>query len=511
MSKRTVIYADTEPYSGDGEAGGGLLLTIPPGRVPAGPLLSCKLRAFVVARPDDRSASAPACRVEAGEPGSNRWIRASCLREAGGDLSFAEWDLTPFIESSGSLPSRLRLDVPAGFEIWGRDERYDYFAPRIETIIRSGGGDGNGVSDRWRRSLAAICEAADAKGVVLYPPTIDWHTPLFQRPHQLALAFAKAGYLVFFMTPNEAETFGEGFHAVRDRLYVANVPVETFDIVERPIVLLTWTMSLNRLTGLTDPFLLYEYIDELPIFTGYDRRMEIAHRYLLRHAGLVTATASSLWEKAVRDRPDALLSYNAVDYERFAAVETRQGPVPDDMRETVDSGRSVVGYYGAIAKWLDYGLLRHAAEHNPDFDFVLIGPDYDGSMRRAGLERFSNIRYLGAKRHDELPSYLAYFDAAIIPFRLNSLTVSTSPLKLFEYLAAGKAVVSTPIPECAKCEPVLTARHAKTFAESVRLAVRLGRDPQYVRTARRFAARHTWEQRVRDMDAAMDARRQAAR
>ncbi|HVG12327.1 MAG TPA: glycosyltransferase, partial [Flavisolibacter sp.] len=91
----------------------------------------------------------------------------------------------------------------------------------------------------------------------------------------------------------------------------------------------------------------------------------------------------------------------------------------------------------------DIDLIARAAEAKPDWNFVLIGPVV--KIDQETLPRFSNIHYLGGKTYNELPTYLAGWDVAMIPFAMNESTQFISPTKTPEYLAAGKPVISTPI------------------------------------------------------------------
>src|SRR5438045_8807966 len=100
------------------------------------------------------------------------------------------------------------------------------------------------------------------------------------------------------------------------------------------------------------------------------------------------------------------------------------------------------------------------AAARPDWNFLLIGPVYDLSMRERGrrLLKRANVNWLGARTYESLPSYLHVFDVALIPFVINDITSATSPLKLYEYFAGGKPVIATSMPECQACSQVPIAR-----------------------------------------------------
>jgi UDP-galactopyranose mutase len=107
------------------------------------------------------------------------------------------------------------------------------------------------------------------------------------------------------------------------------------------------------------------------------------------------------------------------------------------------TARPRIGYSGVIDERMDLALLAEIAWRRPDWQFVMMGPVV--KIPESSLPQRRNIHYLGLKTYQELPNYLAGWDAAIMPFALNAATRFISPTKTPEYLAAGKPVVSTPI------------------------------------------------------------------
>ena len=102
-----------------------------------------------------------------------------------------------------------------------------------------------------------------------------------------------------------------------------------------------------------------------------------------------------------------------------------------------------LGYFGVIDERLDLDLLAGVAAARPDWQIVMVGPVV--KVRNEDLPRASNIHWLGGRDYAQLPSYLAHWDVALMPFALNEATRFISPTKAPEYLAGGKPVVSTPV------------------------------------------------------------------
>ena len=360
---------------------------------------------------------------------------------------------------------------------------------------------------RQRAELAAILAShPEAKGVVIIPPCVEWDTPLFQRPHQMAIAFASVGYLVLYWVREPASEDENRFRQVRERLYVCNVPAPVFSVVNDPVVIsytynYDWVCYLKR-----GPTVVYELIDHLDIFSNFPMRMlRRNHERLLRRARVVVGTADDLVKELLPSRPDAVLCPNGVDIDHFAGADALAEP--EDMAGIVATGKPIIGYYGALAEWFDFDLVKQSARALPEYEFVLIGPDYDGrTIAKSGISAHSNIHWLGPKKYAELPAYLRHFDVATIPFLVTEALQAVSPIKLFEYMAGGRPIVTTDLVECRKYPVVLIARDPEEWVERLREAVQLRGDEAYLRRVRQTAEENTWRARVQTLATALENR-----
>lgn len=339
-----------------------------------------------------------------------------------------------------------------------------------------------------------LARHTDAKGVIVFVPSIPWDVPLFQRPHQLALAFERQGWLVFFC---------ENIHGAipeisveKPNLYrITNIDLGILKALPNPVVF-TLVYNTDYLINFMHPCVIYEYIDELSVFPGNLHDLERIHEHMLRSADIVAATADILYQRVKLKREDAILSPNGVDFEFiFSRVDGTQKP-PSDMRRFVQQKSPVIGYYGALARWFDYELLAFAAEARPGYTFLLIGPDYDGSQQQSRIKQLSNVVWLGVKPYTILPGYLKYFDIATIPFILDEITHSTSPLKLFEYMTGQKPIVTTAMNECKKYPVVLIAENKDDYIQKLDEALELRNDPEYLDALLQTARQNTWDVRA---------------
>jgi glycosyltransferase involved in cell wall biosynthesis len=175
-------------------------------------------------------------------------------------------------------------------------------------------------------------------------------------------------------------------------------------------------------------------------------------------------------------------------------------PIPSDLERLP---RPRVGFVGALDDYkVDADLLREVAQLQPDWQFVLIGPAgvAGASPRVTALAALGNVHMLGSRPHAELPAYLRGMDACIIPYHLNRYTESCLPLKFFEFLGAGKAIISTPLPELLPYASVARfAATAEAFASEIAAALR--EDDTALREARLEVAReNTWEAKAARME-----------
>ena len=248
----------------------------------------------------------------------------------------------------------------------------------------------------------------------------------------------------------------------------------------------------------------YDWIDDLSVFPQDRVLLERNHARALAEATLVTSVARRLHDEARAVRPDAVYLPNGVEYERFAAPA---GPPRDaDLLSFLAPGAPVAGYYGALAEWFDYRLVNELAARKTDWRFVLIGPQYDESLPGQPMLERPNVRWIGPRDYVTLPGYLSLFDVATIPFQINEITQATSPLKLFEYFAGARPVVTTPMAECRAHPEVRIAGTPEEFSKALDEARAQGRDPEFRAKLRAIARENSWSARVMTALRALEGR-----
>ncbi len=347
----------------------------------------------------------------------------------------------------------------------------------------------------WRKDLERICtQSGDARARLLFAPTVPWQTLLAQRTQHMARAYARAGCLVFYAVPYHSRDCAPGFHEIEPRLHLAKLPPHVF-AGRNDLTAIALTYNGDWARRAHPRRLVYEMVDDLGVFPQPRAFLEREHRRLLAQADLVVGSAAPLVDQLHLARPDAILVPNGVDAD-FVRRFARREAAPNDLGDWVSAQRPIIGYHGALASWFDYALVREVARLRPEYGFLLIGPDYDGSLAAARRDLPGNVRWLGGRSREDLMRYMAWYDAAMLPFVVNPLTDAISPVKLFEYLAGGKPVVSTPLAEVSRYPVVITAKGAEAFALALDHALALRSDQAHQDQLRKTADENTWQARA---------------
>ena len=198
-------------------------------------------------------------------------------------------------------------------------------------------------------------------------------------------------------------------------------------------------MALGFTHHLEPLLIVYDCMDELSAFKGASPTLRERENELFGRADLVFTGGQSLYE-AKRDRHSKVYAFpSSIEKAHFAKARN-QTEQPSDQ---INIPHPRLGFFGVIDERMDIELLKGVAETRTDWHLVIIGPVV--KIDPATLPNYPNIHYLGAKSYQELPSYIAGWDIAMLPFARNESTRFISPTKTPEYLAAGKPVVSTSI------------------------------------------------------------------
>ncbi|OYX27224.1 MAG: hypothetical protein B7Z10_00915 [Rhodobacterales bacterium 32-66-7] len=327
-----------------------------------------------------------------------------------------------------------------------------------------------------------------------------------QRPQHL-LNEAAANYRVFFI---EEPEHGPGDAHYRMRTAATGVTVLTpvFDGAADPVreqrklvqalqralgagPVVHWyytPMALRFARDLPHDLCVYDCMDELSAFRFAPAELVALEGELLAQSDLVFTGGRSLFQAKRQRHPDVHCFPSSVDVAHFACARTS---LPDPVDQAgIASPR--IGFAGVIDERIDIGLIATAAAALPDIQFILIGPV--AKIDPASLPKAANLHWLGRKQYDELPAYLANWQAAWMPFALNDATRFISPTKTPEFLAAGLRVTSTAVADVVETygKPGLVGiADETTIAATLRQSL-AAPDPEWRPAVDRCLARMSW-------------------
>lgn len=250
---------------------------------------------------------------------------------------------------------------------------------------------------------------------------------------------------------------------------------------------------------LGEDMLIYYCVDEYAAFTGVaGTSMATLEGQLLAKADLVITSSERLLTSKRVQNPNTKLVRHGVDWNHFNTALHAVTQIPRDIAHL---SAPVLGYFGLIAEdWVDVGLIAHVARQLPHASIVMLGKiDMDVSA----LRRLPNVHLLGRRPYDSLPSYCKAFDAALIPFPINTATLNANPLKAREYLAAGLPVISTAIPEVEVLGSCRIGRDHDAFVAEIQAALQ---DPGPSAARSELMRTHGWEARLQEIKAHIRAR-----
>ncbi len=256
--------------------------------------------------------------------------------------------------------------------------------------------------------------------------------------------------------------------------------------------------AMPGLASAVDPSLvLFHCVDDfaaVPHWWQQQKAMRDREAESCREADVVVCTGRMLVDERRQYNANIHFVAEGADVPLFATAADEATAIPEDI---ADMPGKIIGYAGVIDFRLDVALLRYLAEREPHWSVALIGPIRGDAPGLAELRAMPNVRFFGNRPIEQLPAYLKALDVCMIPYVLNDFTHHIFPLKLYEYMAAGKPIAATAMAEMTPYdgEEMRIASSSEDFHAAVRDAV--ATDSPERRAARRAAAReHSWDHRA---------------
>jgi glycosyltransferase involved in cell wall biosynthesis len=269
--------------------------------------------------------------------------------------------------------------------------------------------------------------------------------------------------------------------------------------IREPILWISFDvmMSEGAIGALDERLLVYHCTDEVTALPGISPHAGRIERRLLGQADLTFTSSPALFEGKAPHTKRCLMVPNGVDFALFNQAVHPQTAIPADIASLP---RPIIGFAGNLEERFDAALWAWLAQARPHWSFVALGPIAPSRQAEIDAIRLPNCHFLGLRPRAAMPGYLKAFDVATIPFVYSEQTRHIYPLKVNEYLAAGKPVVMTDFAPLADLEGMAHAasdRHAFLAALDQALAPSVRESVERVKRAQA----HCWEARSQQMEA----------
>ncbi|MFD0693966.1 glycosyltransferase [Paenibacillus sp. GCM10027628] len=330
--------------------------------------------------------------------------------------------------------------------------------------------------------------------LIIYPPTLDWSW-MKQRPQHIMSQLARSGHTVYYCNRTQSQ---RPLEELEPRLYLVHqhdhwIREELSQLrAGKRAVIGVWCTQASQARDLKQLYqpdwILYDCVDDFAHAAPHEEEMvELSDAIICTSGRLHLRLTASYPARRIE------LIRNGYDADMQLHLPLSGDGMPDLSRST---NEKIIGYVGAWAPWVDEILIRKLAVI-PGVKIVIIGAEFERKFRASSYQ--DNVVYLGMKSHEQLAGYIRLFDVCIIPFKITPVTLATNPIKAYEYLASGKPVVTTDMPECRALEPYLDT--AGSHAEFIRKVINRLEHPGNPTARIQFALMHTWEQRMHPIKA----------
>lgn len=323
------------------------------------------------------------------------------------------------------------------------------------------------------------------KSVIIYPPTIDWSW-MKQRPQHIMEQFSLHGYEVYYCNKTQSSkalytTVNSNLKVVHNNNYFITHVVPKLKEQNRKIILwVSWSKLHMFIKHYSPSFIVYDYIDDFKVWRPF-------HGKMVRCANVVVASSRVL-QKQVTDqfpKKKCYLVRNGCDIRHFK--RSVRLPKPTELKS--HKGK-IITFMGAWADWVDHELVEKIAVAFPSALVLIIGVEFNTKVKI----KKPNVVFLGYRPFNKLPRYLQHSSVCIIPFKIKDVSVAANPIKMYEYLASGKHVVSTDIPEARNIPSVHIGKDHSSFINKLKLILD-NKIPFNNQEVDKWLEQHTWKKR----------------
>jgi len=242
------------------------------------------------------------------------------------------------------------------------------------------------------------------------------------------------------------------------------------------------------------------------VFIKFSDKLKQRYRQIPDEYNKVFINNESLKDKLYPQASNIHFIPNGVDTRHFENYENTAPAIKKKIDHLIDTDKPIVGYMGVISPdRVDYDLCHHLVRTHSNYQFIFAGPVLPGFDADSLQTQYKNINFIGTVFFDEFPYLYHRFDVCIIPHLVNEFIQSMDPKKMYEYMAAGKPIVTTPVSGTDKfSEYIQIAKNKEDFASAITFA--LEQDNQQLISQRiKIARQHDWSVRFAQIDRIISA------
>lgn len=370
------------------------------------------------------------------------------------------------------------------------------------------------MPNKYKKIINEILDNNNYERIIIWRSSFGYNVPLFQRPQHIANNLSKNKCLVLYEVTTMTDNI-KTIEKLQDNLYLTNFnnialnkiimkELEKRNIPKYVQLYSTdWKLTVENIENyINNGFkFIYEYIDDIsPELAGtkdIPKNITDKYSYAMNNKNVyVVVTAELLRQDVIKNRGEnnLIFSSNGVDTSFFKTFD-KNFEFEDEFINIISNGKINLCYYGALAKWFDYNLVKKIAKTNK-YNIILFGIKYDESYDE-NINDEKNIYFMGPRDYKVLKNYAKKMDILCIPFKINNITRATSPVKVFEYMALEKPIVTTDMNECRKYKSVLIGKNQDDFLNKLEEATSMEHNKDYIKLLKQEAKENDWSNKAK--------------
>ena len=370
------------------------------------------------------------------------------------------------------------------------------------------------MPNKYKKIIKEMLDSNKYDRVIIWRSSFGYNVPLFQRPQHIANNLSKNKCLVLYEVTTMTDKI-KTIEKLQDNLYLTNFnnialnKIIMKELSKRNIpkyiqlYSTDWKLTVENIENyLNNGFkFIYEYIDDIsPELAGtkdIPKNITDKYQYAMKNKDVyVVVTAEMLKQDVIKQRGEKnlIFSSNGVDTSFFETYD-KNFKFEQEFTNILANKKTNLCYYGALAKWFDYDLIKEIAKTDK-YNIILFGIKYDESYDE-NIKNEKNIYFMGPRDYKILKNYAKKMDILCVPFKINNITRATSPVKLFEYMALEKPIVTTDMNECRKYKSVLIGKNHKDFLKKLEEATKLEKDKEYIKLLQKEAKENDWSNKAK--------------